>query len=258
MPTLALKNQEVWNPSATDDTLCKNMTVCIAAIAENGKKLVLAADDMITQEPFSIKKEATHIKKIIPLTKEIRVLIAGWTTFGENIVQNAKNEHREIKDGISIKKAADLVKIEYDKFRESWLENLIIKPKGFSSLKEYHSLRGEKVNSLTTAIDHALTTNIFDVQLIIAGVLDGKAELYLINNFLPVHSSVPNGFFTTGSGGQHAAYVMTDMDYAPALSIEEVEEIVKKAKEKSEKTTGVGKGMLFEILPPQPLTQQGK
>lgn len=58
------------------------MTICIAALAENNKKLVLAADQMITASiPFAYQFETDNVKKIYEVTDNAIIMTAGNALF---------------------------------------------------------------------------------------------------------------------------------------------------------------------------------
>lgn len=224
------------------------MTVCIAALADNGKSIVLAVDRMLTSSNAAVpyQYEQNDVNKIFKITDNCFVLISGYISHAFAVLDSSKK-----KTGVNSKKSLrdilEILKREYDAYRESWLEEGILKPRGISSLKEYYSNHAKYQQNFAQTIDQQISASSFDVDLIVAGYENDGWHLYAIFKNLPIQDKNAEGFISIGSGGPHAAYAMIDLNYSKSLSIEQVEKIVRDAKVKSEKSPGVGKGINIEI-----------
>jgi Proteasome subunit len=98
------------------------VTVCIGAICDNGKSIVVAADRMMTYgPPMNLQVEAA-VRKIIPLSDNAVLLFSGSVPDGEGVangtkalLQGGKHELRQICEFATltyqaIKKPSSLMK----------------------------------------------------------------------------------------------------------------------------------------------------
>jgi hypothetical protein len=70
------------------------VTVCIAAICDNGKAIIVAADRMFTAgAPINLEFETAE-QKIEPLSPSCAALLAGNSAFGTEIMQGARTRLR--------------------------------------------------------------------------------------------------------------------------------------------------------------------
>ena len=89
------------------------MTVCIAALYENGKGAVLASDHMITANiPIGYEFENDETSKIYALNDDTYVLSAGNVLFGDQIVQSSRITIAEGSRG-HVRDMANIVKTKY-------------------------------------------------------------------------------------------------------------------------------------------------
>ena len=66
------------------------MTICIAAICENGEKIVTAADRMFTvNQPLNVQFEP-QISKIEPLSPSCVGMIAGQTLYASELIMKTR------------------------------------------------------------------------------------------------------------------------------------------------------------------------
>ncbi len=224
------------------------MTVCIAAIAENGKKVVLATDKMITANAFGgYEVDESGTKKIIKLSDNTRFLLSGSTPFAIEIAESAKKKIHGTK---SVRQIAELVKEEYHLFRKKWIEEGILIPRGIKSLEDYYSQHQKLQPTLTQQIDQliAQANNNFQVQIMVVGFDADGCSMFVVNNNLPIIQDSMLGYSVVGSGENIAGYVLLDSGYNKSLDVKKVEELVKIAKNKSEKAQGVGRETDIEVL----------
>jgi 20S proteasome alpha/beta subunit len=94
------------------------MTVCIAALAEDGKKAVLVADKLVTSKgllPYQIDMAAN---KIVKINDDVRVMYCGGITDASIIIENS------IKNIGKNKWVSDVAKLINEKHLEYLLEIL--------------------------------------------------------------------------------------------------------------------------------------
>ena len=87
------------------------------------------------------------------------------------------------------------------------------------------------------------------VQLIVAGNDAEGCHLFSIFNPGLTIDNDAIGYACIGIGAPHATYYLIDSDYRKSLTVKKVEDLVRKAKVRSEKAPGVGKKNTVEFLP---------
>lgn len=222
------------------------MTVCIAAIADKGSSLVLATDKMLTSVNSSVpyQYEQEDVNKIYHLTDNKIVLLAGTIQHAFAILENTKK-----KVGANTTKKLNEVVVElkkqYDEYRNCWLEEGILKPRGLT-LQEYYQNHAKYQPTFTQGIDQQIATSKFDVEFIVVGYEDNNWHVFLLQSNLHPQLKTTEGYTTIGTGGPHATYSMLDLEYSKSKSLSDVRAIVERAKNKAEKSPGVGKGLNLE------------
>src|SRR6185312_4501065 len=134
------------------------MTVCIAALADDGRNIILATDKMLTtvNAAGTYQYEQEDVKKINHITPNCVVLLSGFIDHAFLILESTKRKVDESGEQISSAKVLEILKQEYDSYRMRWLEEGILKPRGIPSLAEYYSKHASYQQNLTIAIDQML------------------------------------------------------------------------------------------------------
>jgi|SRR6267143_1710110 len=120
------------------------MTVCIAAICENGKNLVVAADRMFTmQAPLNLEFEPP-ISKVERLTPNCVVLEAGNSLSAQEVTNRTRSKLAAGAPAPTNMIAGHL-KSEYETFRDEAIEeNLIRAAARMTVSRELLRANGEK------------------------------------------------------------------------------------------------------------------
>jgi len=224
------------------------MTICIAGIAEEGKSIVLVTDKMLTGMntvvPYQFEQD--DVNKMYHFAETKIVLLAGTIQHAFAILENTKKKVGE-NTTKKLKDIVDELKKQYDLYRDSWLEEGILKPRGIKDLHEYYQNHAKYNSTLTQVIDQALVNSKFDVEFIIVGYEDNEWHIFHIVSGVQPQLKTTEGYSAIGTGGPHASYVIIDSEYSKKKSIKEIEKIIDDAKSKSEKSPGVGRGLNKEI-----------
>lgn len=226
------------------------MTVCVAALAENGKKIVLGADNMLTigiGTSIKYQKEDKDHKKIIKLNNNTYALFAGALHVMAPLLVYAKEN---IKDNNSPNKAAEKLREGLKQFALTKIEEEILEKVGFNwdiFKNKQQTLNSDIVKDLYNKINNFN----LDVEIIIAGFDTQSQHSYLGvlsgNGFLVDHTL--DGFLTSGSGGDLAKFSLIFSNFAQSLSVEKVKELVEKALNDAKKSPGVGDLGDLTIIP---------
>jgi len=224
------------------------VTICIAAICENGQKVVACADRMITIGMLSREFEHTR-SKIIPLSKTCLMMTAGPALRDIDLqkhVLRAISGRAEIK----LSEIVSGVKEGYQKARRQKIEELFIKPRGLSLEEFLQSGRG-LLPEAGMMIDESLATFDYGLDILVAGIDNEGAHVYYVENPGTSECFDSIGYHAIGSGEPLAISSLIESGYSGSMSLQEAMWAVFEAKKRSENAPGVGKAADFTIIDSQ-------
>ncbi|HEX7724533.1 MAG TPA: hypothetical protein VF438_02235 [Candidatus Paceibacterota bacterium] len=216
------------------------MTVCIAAVADNGKKLIVTTDNMITVSiggTTQYQREDTNYKKLYKLNNKTYALIAGSTAPTDTIVRLAM---KKIGPNMTPRNAAEHVKEAFQDFYRGQIEDSFLKKFGIgmhSFMNDQKKLDPIVVKDLLDKINGYAT----DTFITVAGYDEtaGGAYIGTVGGFTLVDRTV-EGFFASGGGADLAKYSLIISGYSYDKPVAEVEVMVRKAMNDARKSPGVG------------------
>ncbi len=219
------------------------MTVCVAALSDDGKKAVLVADKLATDRgilPYQIEMAAP---KIIKINDNISVMYCGGIADASIIIESCKKNIGENKW------VTEITKLVCDKHLERLLELLTreqLTTRGIKDINEFYKEYTLKLDAETkNKIDLALTNNVLNShnQFIVCGKeSNGEYKIYWLGeNPRIVPILMINGYSTIGSGSGYAGFSIIQSQYNKSLALEKVKEILIKAKKEAENDRDVGK-----------------
>lgn len=214
------------------------LTICIAAICDEGKSVVAASDRMITSEQIAIEFEH-DTPKIYQVTKKCIVLSAGNALAHTKVVGRAKEKLTEISDP-SIEVVASTLKDIYQEERRLRAESLHLKPRGMDLDSFYQGFIRTMPADMASFIDQNISTSNFGLELIVAGVDEMGAHIYGIYDPVISDSFDSLGFHAIGSGSIHAI-TMVAYKYESKMTKDKMKNFIFSVKKASEKAPGVGK-----------------
>jgi len=226
------------------------MTICIAALYENGKGCVLASDQMTTARfPIGYEFENEEIKKIIKVreTTVAYLLIAGDVLFANEVLEAVRKDV-DAKGITATPVIAELFRQHYQTVRKQHIIRHELEPRGLT-LDLYYQAHQKLVQAVVMMIDNALKTGNPRTELIVTGFGESGCSVFSIINpgDLFCHDAI--GFVAVGSGGPHAVYSLIESGYKKSMDAKTVYELVEKAKHRSEVAPGVGKGTEMVSIP---------
>lgn len=218
------------------------MTVCIAALYNNGKGCVMVSDQMVTAHfGLGYEFENDEVTKIAQIDSAIPcyALIAGNVVFANEVFNKAESGIRD-KGIASIDGIANSIRDAYQNVRRIHVVRNEIEPRGLT-LDTYYQHQQKITPSIVKVIDDALYNWNPKVSYIIAGKEEGSCHIYNVIN--PGDYSCVDcvGFTAIGTGAPHAIFSLIESGYKKSMGKEEVKEIVLNAKKRSEVAPGVGK-----------------
>lgn len=219
------------------------MTVCIAAVCENGKAIVVAADRMYTS-PLNLEFE-TEEQKIEKLLPSCVALTSGSSSAAAEVLRATRQTLVNVKQP-SIEDVAAQTKNQYTLIRALKIEETIIIPslgsdfmdqrqKG-KTLPEYLQVQGPMYQQLVAV------ANQFNLQLdvIIAGVDKSGSHIFVITHPGTSFSVEKLGYGSVGGGGMHASISLSLSAQTSRRGLFETLYSVYDAKRAAEVAPGVG------------------
>lgn len=231
------------------------MTVCIAALAENKKRAIVLADQMITARiPVAVEYETEDVTKMYELAHDIYALSAGDALHANKIITNAQKQIRQrgfssSSENISIEDVVEIVRVEYQNHRRNVVTRLFVETRGLT-LRSYYDAHSHLNPRIINDIDDKLNHYDINVEFIIVGLsTDSECHIYTVTHPGISTQNDVLGYISVGSGGPHAMYAFIYSGYSKQKSLEEVKNIVLQAKKFAEKAPGVGEQSVIKVIP---------
>lgn len=218
------------------------MTVGIGALCEDGKSIVIAADKMVTfGPPMNLLTEPPGLKKITKLDARCALIFSGSVPDGEEIVAAALRQAGSLGKS-SIEKIAGIVKSAYVSLKKKRVEETILGPMLSADFPQFQTLVAQSSSSqILQQVLGIIMQHNMELELIIAGIDDSGAHLFITSHPGLVAPVDTMGFAAIGSGGLHAAIRMTLGQHTKSASLADAIYGVYEAKKASEVAPGVGK-----------------
>jgi 20S proteasome alpha/beta subunit len=218
------------------------VTVCIAAICEEGSKVVVVSDKMLTAGDLEFEHPGS---KIIKLGASCVAMTAGSGLRHIELMKGVKKEVEKLA-AAEIEQIAEKVKEEYQAVRLKRAEELYLRPRGLK-LQQYH--RGELPSpDITMTLDHQIRSYDFDLDIIVAGVDREGAHIFAIYNPGTFECFDAIGYHAIGSGLRHATFNLIERGHSHTAKLCEAMWAVFEGKKKAERAPGVGKESDFAVV----------
>jgi Proteasome subunit len=180
------------------------MTVCIGAICDDGKSIVVAADRMMTYgPPMNLQVEAA-VRKIIPLSDNAVLLFSGSVPDGEGVANGTK----ALMQGgnVGLKQVTEFAARTYQDIKKKRVEDTILRPLMGIDFTQFQQLVSQSASSqvLGQLLGMIMQHNL-NLDVMIAGIDEGVGHLGIVTHpgmALPMDTV---GTSAIGSGGLHAS-----------------------------------------------------
>ncbi len=218
------------------------MTVCIAALCDKAQACVVAADREITVGfPLNIAFEH-HERKIEAISKACLVLGSGNALVLEDVIARTK---RAVGNQGDVQRIAAILRDTYMAAHMERAEHVILRPRGFT-LQEFKDVGGQKIPLATyQQIDQLLFNFTLQTDFLVAGIDNsgghiGWVHYHGVQGGGWLESFDKLGYQAIGSGGSHAAILLSLEGQHRDLTIAETVFNVYMAKVNAEVAPGVG------------------
>lgn len=226
------------------------MTVCIAALYDDGRGVVLASDRMVTAHiPIGYEFEHEASTKIVPLIDgSLMVLLSGDVLRGHEVVQMARTMLAEQTGTVTAADTAELIRSCYQEIRRKCIIQTELEPRGLD-INAFYNNHQQLMPQVVQVIDQNLASWDLSVEILVAGANDNNCAIYSVMHPGVVHDHSAIGHGAIGSGAPHALYSLIETEYRASMPKDVVVELVKKAKTRSEVAPGVGSGTTVVTIP---------
>lgn len=219
------------------------MTVCIAALYDNGCGYVLASDLMTTARfPIGYEFEREDVEKIVRVIDSacVYILISGDVLFANEVIEDARRKAKaeNIKETAAI---AESIRSSYQVVRRKHIVRNELEARGLD-INTYYQSQQRLLAPIVQMIDNAFKAFNPRVEFIVAGKDESSCHIFTIMNPGDLTCNDCIGYAAIGTGAPHAIYSLIESNYKKSLDKETVEKLLKKAKQRSEVAPGVGTG----------------
>jgi len=213
------------------------MTVCIAAICDQGESVVVASDTMVTNPGLSIEFEH-NASKISQLSRTCVAMTAGDALAYTELFD-------EVGDGLSplrspsVRQIVELIKECYCEVRQKDIRERILRPRGIDDIDHFHKMQPHLHPEFLFGVQGYIDQSDYGLEIIVTG---GGQDSHIFGVINPGTSQCFDaiGFHAIGSGSPHALNSLIARGCCSEKSIYEALIIVYEAKKLAEKAPGVG------------------
>ncbi len=214
-----------------------NMTICIATLCENDKKIVAISDRMTTAEYLSLEFEHARMK-IDELSNCSLVLTSGDALAHTDLLRDVKEELTDITTP-NVRRVAQMVEKAFIRARQNLAEKIVLQSAGMD-YEEFINRQQNLYPEIVLGLVKAYSETKLDLDIVIAGVDASGAHIYGVEDPGVATCYDALGFAAIGSGLPHAMSFLTEVNYSASLSLNEALWITYEAKRRSERAPGVG------------------
>jgi ATP-dependent protease HslVU (ClpYQ) peptidase subunit len=236
------------------------MTVCIAAICESGKKIVVATDRMLTIAfPVNLEFESDE-PKIKELSSNCLALASGSTAYAAQILDNSYKKFGGTQ-ALTIDQASEIVRAEYVALRMSKTDETIVNATLGGDYQRYLQRGGTLPDYLQRQAQVfqqlAMLVQQFNLStdVMLALVDDVEAHISMVTHPGTIFSLDKVGYGAIGSGGMHATIHLSLGGQSRRRSFVETLYEVYAAKKVSEVAPGVGQATDLAIVESKKITR---
>jgi 20S proteasome alpha/beta subunit len=221
------------------------MTVCIGALCDTGRAVVVASDCQVT---LGAALEIEHpAGKINPLVPGILVMTSGDRVLGAEVIEKARERLASWKGTLTVRAAAETLCTTFKQKHRERVESVVLVPRGYT----FDSFHKSAAQQMSKDLFEGISKQIFDfglnaVEFLVCGIDASGAHLFRVfytglngGDWMQWLDSLT--YYAIG-GGQGAAVARLAIErQGSALSIQQTLFNVFAAKKTAEIAPGVGR-----------------
>ncbi len=220
------------------------MTICIAAICENGKHIVAAADRMVTIPPPLNLEFEPPLSKIEIVHRGCVALASGTLPYADDIISSIRTQ--VASQAPNVREICEQLKIAYINFRDQRFEEQFVSTQLGADFKAFRA-RGGLIPGYLQVQPGVYQTIVMQAQqfslntdFLITGIDNAGPYMSVITNPGILYSTNKLCYAAIGSGATHASISLHLGGQTNKLSLEETLFSVYAAKHAAEVAPGVG------------------
>lgn len=224
----------------------EKLTICIGALCENSKMVVIASDRMITATYPPIEFEH-GIPKLEIICPTCIVLTAGDALAHADLCRDVRGKVSILSHPL-IGVITEEVRKTYANQRLKVISERYIEPRGWNIKDFYGKYIGVLPPPLAIAIDQQIINYDYGLEAIVAGADPEEAHIYGVRHPGEVDCYDSLGYHAIGIGAMHAISSLVANSYLPTVDINLATYQVYEAKRNAESAPGVGKDTDMAII----------
>ena len=223
------------------------MTICIGAICNKGKAVIVATDSMVTAQfpPLQFEQPSS---KLETLTDKSVFLIADDILLAAEVLKRTKAKLSSSRS-TRIDDITKTVCESYKEYRQEIIEEVYLKSRALNLQLFYREVLCAKLpKELASNLDTSIINFVLTVQLIVAGIDEMGGHIYIVSN--PGVSSCHDkiGCVAIGSGAMYAISTFILSNFSIDFGINQGVYYAFESKMSAEKAPGVGTGTNMAII----------
>lgn len=222
------------------------MTICIAALCNKSKEVIVVSDRMITVDFPPIEFEH-GIPKLEEICSTCVVLTSGDALAHADICRQV----RENISGLvrpSIENITEATRKSYVQQRQKRATERFLQPRGWTMSDFYGKNMSHLPTELALTIDNQIASFNFGLSMIVAGADPQQAHIYGIRHPGQVDCYDALGYHAIGIGAMHASSSLIANGYTPDIDTKWAVYWVYEAKRSAECAPGVGRQTDMSII----------
>ena len=224
------------------------MTICVAALCDNGQKVVVASDRMLSAAFLTAEFDHPHTK-IATISPLCVALSAGDALYVTDILTDSSGISNQLQNP-TIQLITDEVKQRFIHVRHRLLDENLFQPRGLSFKDFYRGVIQGVPPDLGVMLDTQVQSFMLGVSLIVAGVDDSGSHIYSIEDPGSSQCFDRLGYHAIGSGHRHAILSLVTLQHDVSSSLNWTIYKVYCAKRHAEMAPGVGTATDMRVLGP--------
>lgn len=224
------------------------MTVCIAAICEEGTHVILATDTMVTNPGIPIEFEHPS-KKMTPLAQNCVARTAGDALAHSELFAMARSHVNQFRDP-SVDQVVVTIKECYQKVRKNEVRERILLPRGFNNFGEFYEIQRVLMPEIAAGIQAEIDMYDYGLSIVVGGTTGHSGHIYGVINPGTSQCYDAISFHAIGTGSSHALNTLIAKGCSSRVRLPDALMMVLEAKMTAENAPGVGSTTDMVIMSP--------
>lgn len=222
------------------------MTICIAALCEEGQAVVVASDRMLSAPFLTIEFDHPDAK-IDTINPRCVVLSSGDALSVTDILSDSSGISNQLQDP-TVQLIMDEVKQRFVQVRGRLINERLFQPRGLSFKNYYNGVIQGLPSDLAMLLDNQVQTFQLGVSLTVAGIDSTGAHIFSIEDPGVSQCFDRLGYHAIGSGHRHAIVSLVSLQHDRKINFRSALYNVYSAKKHAEMAPGVGQTTDISII----------